>query len=86
LDHCVDFDVLRSSPTVLAPAGTPQLIIDKLNVAVNKSLADPAVSSALQNTGTDPTPGSTPAQTAAFIDAELAKWAPTIKVSGAQVD
>ena len=71
---------------ILAPAGTPQLIVDKLNVAVNKSLADPAVSSALQNTGIDPTLGSTPAQTAAFIDGELAKWAPIIKVSGAQVD
>lgn len=70
----------------LAPAGTPKPIIDKLNMAINKSLADPAVSSALEKAGIDPTPGSTPQQTADFVKNELAKWAPIIKASGAQVD
>ena len=40
----------------------------------------------LKKTGVDPTPGSTPATTAEFVKAELAKWAPIIKASGAQVD
>ncbi len=71
---------------ILAPAGTPRPIIEKLNVVINKALADPAVSSALENAGIDPTPGSTPEQTSQFIDAELAKWAPIIKASGAHVD
>jgi tripartite-type tricarboxylate transporter receptor subunit TctC len=71
---------------ILAPAGTPKPIIDRLNAAINKSLADPAVFSSLQKVGIDPTPGSTPQQTAEFIKAELAKWAPIIKASGAQVD
>jgi tripartite-type tricarboxylate transporter receptor subunit TctC len=71
---------------ILAPAGTPQPIVDRLNAAINKALADPAVFSSLQNAGIDPTPGSTPQQTAEFIKAELAKWAPIIKASGAQVD
>ena len=71
---------------ILAPAGTPKPIVDKLNAAINKSLADPAVFSSLQKAGIDPTPGSTPQQTAEFIKAELAKWAPIIKDSGAQVD
>jgi len=70
----------------LAPAGTPQPIVKKLNDAVNKALADSAVSSALEKTGIDPTPGSTPASTEAFIKAELAKWAPIIKASGAHID
>ena len=70
----------------LAPAGTPKPIVDKLNTAINKSLADPAVSSALQKAGIEPTPGSTPETTADFVKAELAKWAPIIKASGAQVD
>lgn len=70
----------------LAPAGTPQPIIEKLNGAVNKALADHAVSSALEKAGIDPTPGSTPASTEAFIKAELAKWAPIIKASGAHID
>ncbi len=71
---------------LLAPAGTPKPIVDKLNVAINKSLADPAVSSALQKAGIDPTPGSTPETTMDFVKAELAKWAPIIKASGAAID
>jgi tripartite-type tricarboxylate transporter receptor subunit TctC len=71
---------------ILAPAGTPKPIIDRLNAAINKSLADPTVFSSLQKAGIDPTPGSTPQQTAEFVKAELAKWAPIIKASGAQVD
>jgi len=70
----------------LAPAGTPQPAINKLNAAVNKALADPAVSSALEKAGIDPTPGSTPQSTADFVKAELAKWAPIIKASGAHID
>ena len=71
---------------ILAPAGTPKPIVDKLNAAINKALADPAVSSALEKAGIKPTPGSTPATTADFVKTELAKWAPIIKASGAQVD
>ena len=71
---------------ILAPAGTPQPIVERLTEAINKALADPAVFKRLQEAGVDPTPGSTPEQTAEFIKAELAKWAPIIKASGAQVD
>ena len=71
---------------IFAPAGTPQPIVDRLNAAVNKSLADPAVFSSLEKAGIDPTLGSTPQQTAEFVKAELTKWAPIIKASGAQVD
>jgi tripartite-type tricarboxylate transporter receptor subunit TctC len=71
---------------ILAPGGTPQPIIDRLNESINKALADPAVYSHLQEVGIDPTPGSTPQQVAAFVKAELAKWAPIIKASGAQID
>ena len=71
---------------ILAPAGTPKPIVDKLNAAINKALADPAVSSALEKAGITPTPGSTPQTTADFVKTELAKWAPIIKASGAQVD
>ena len=70
----------------LAPAGTPKPIVDKLNAAINKSLADPAVTSALEKAGIDATPGSTPESTGEFVKAELAKWAPIIKASGAQID
>jgi tripartite-type tricarboxylate transporter receptor subunit TctC len=71
---------------ILAPAGTPQPIVNSLNAAINKSLADPKVSDALEKAGIHPTPGSTPETTAKFINAELAKWAPIIKASGALID
>jgi tripartite-type tricarboxylate transporter receptor subunit TctC len=78
--ECYTWNVL------LAPAGTPKQIVDKLNQAINKSLADPKVSSALEKAGIDPTPGSTPETTGEFVRAELAKWAPIIKASGAEID
>jgi tripartite-type tricarboxylate transporter receptor subunit TctC len=71
---------------ILAPAGTPKPIVAKLNDAANKALADPQVIDSLIKAGVDPTPGSTPASTADFVKSELAKWAPIIKASGAQID
>jgi tripartite-type tricarboxylate transporter receptor subunit TctC len=71
---------------ILAPAGTPLPIVAQLNDAMNKALADPAVFKRLQEVGIDPTPDSTPQQTAEFIKAELAKWSPIIKASGAEVN
>jgi len=71
---------------ILAPAGTPQPIVDKLNKAINDALADPKVTNALEVAGIQPTPGSTPKSTAEFLAAELAKWAPIIKASGAHID
>jgi tripartite-type tricarboxylate transporter receptor subunit TctC len=71
---------------ILAPANTPPPIVAQLNEAMNKALADPAVFKRLQEVGIDPTPGSTPERTAAFIKAELAKWSPIIKASGAQIE
>jgi tripartite-type tricarboxylate transporter receptor subunit TctC len=70
---------------ILAPAGTPQPILDKLSTGIVKALEDPAVLTALQKAGVEPTPGRGPKETADFIKAELAKWAPIIKASGAQV-
>jgi len=71
---------------ILAPAGTPQPIVDRLADAIAKSLADPVVFKRMQEAGVDPTPGMTPAKTAAFIKTELPKWDAIIKASGAQID
>jgi tripartite-type tricarboxylate transporter receptor subunit TctC len=70
---------------ILAPAGTPQAILDKLSAAIIHALEDQTVLKRLQEAGVDPTPGRGPRETADFIKAELAKWAPIIKASGAQV-
>jgi tripartite-type tricarboxylate transporter receptor subunit TctC len=71
---------------ILAPANTPSPIVVQLNEAMSKALADPAVLDRLQEVGIDPTPKSTPEQVAEFIKAELAKWAPIIRASGAEVN
>ena len=71
---------------ILAPAGTPQAIVDRLSESINTALADPAVFRRLEEAGIDPTPGSTPEHATAFIKAELAKWGPIIKASGAHID
>jgi tripartite-type tricarboxylate transporter receptor subunit TctC len=71
---------------ILAPANTPSPIVVQLNEAMSNALADPVVFDRLQEVGIDPTPKSTPEQAAEFIKAELAKWAPIIRASGAEVN
>jgi tripartite-type tricarboxylate transporter receptor subunit TctC len=71
---------------ILAPAGTPAAIVEKLADAIKKGLDDPMVFKRLQEAGVDPTLGRGPKETADFIRAELAKWAPIIKMSGAVVN
>jgi tripartite-type tricarboxylate transporter receptor subunit TctC len=71
---------------LLAPAGTPQPVVDKLAAGMQTAMKDPAVIKRLQDAGVDPTPGRGPKETAAFLKVELAKWAPIIKASGAEVD
>ena len=71
---------------IFSPAKTPPAIVNLLSDSINKALADPAVFKRLQDAGIDPTPGSNPEKLAAFVKAELAKWDPIIKASGAQLD
>ena len=71
---------------ILAPAKTPAPVVAQLSAAINKALADPVILKRLQDVGVDPTPDGTPQKLADFIRAELAKWAPIIKMSGAHVD
>ena len=59
---------------MLAPAGTPQDIVDKLNVAVRKALADPDTVQKFKLQDLEPG-GTTPQELAAFIAAEQTKWA-----------
>ena len=71
---------------ILAPAKTPAPVVSVLSEAIRKALADPVILKRLEDVGVDPTPDSTPEKLAEFIKAELAKWAPIIKASGAHVD
>jgi tripartite-type tricarboxylate transporter receptor subunit TctC len=58
---------------LMAPAGTPQAVIDRLAAASRKVANDPAIIERLQRDGVDPV-GGTPAQFGALIARELPQW------------
>ena len=70
---------------ILAPAGTPKPILDKLNAEINKALKDPAVRKAIEAEGGEVI-GGTQEQFAAYMKTELAMWQSLVKDSGAKVD
>jgi tripartite-type tricarboxylate transporter receptor subunit TctC len=70
---------------LLAPAGTPPDIVNRIQQEVAKSLGTPAIKEKLLSQGAIPS-GNTPAEFARHIDAEHKKWAQVVKASGAKVD
>jgi tripartite-type tricarboxylate transporter receptor subunit TctC len=70
---------------LLAPAGTPQPIIDRWHQAMVRVLAIPEVRDQLIAQGADPV-GSTPDQFARQIREELKLWAKLIKQSGIKAE
>ena len=67
---------------IIAPAGTPRPIIDKLNTALRAALADPDVHNHIATEGAEPLPTS-PEEYATDIDHEEKKWSALVKKSGA---
>ena len=66
---------------LLAPAGTPQDIIDKLHDETIKALATAGGAQAFDELGLEPV-GNTPAEFAAVIKKEIPEWAKVIKDAG----
>jgi tripartite-type tricarboxylate transporter receptor subunit TctC len=66
---------------LLAPAGTPPAIIEKLSGAANDALNTEEVRSAIRRQGTDPV-GGTPKEFADFIRADIEKWLAVFASSG----
>ena len=79
-----DFEVIVWGG-VVAPAGVPKPIVTRLNVAINKVLAAPALREKYAAIGYE-LMGGTPEQFDAFVKKEIAKWADVIKRSGAKFD
>jgi tripartite-type tricarboxylate transporter receptor subunit TctC len=70
---------------VVAPAGTPAAIVSKLNTVINAGLRGEEVRKSLAKLSALPKIGS-PADFAAFLAAELPRWAYVVKLSGAKID
>lgn len=70
---------------LLAPAGTPPEIVLRIQQETAKALNLPNIKEKLLAQGAIPS-GNTPQEFAALIDAEIKKWAPVVKASGARVD
>lgn len=66
---------------ILAPAGTPRPIIDRLNAEIRKALASPDMKERLAKSGVDPMT-STPEQFAGHIRSEAVRYARIIKDAG----
>lgn len=70
---------------LLAPAGTPTDIVNRVQQETAKALQSPALKERLQAQGAIPS-GNTPAEFARLIAEETKKWAAVVKASGAKVD
>ena len=79
-----DFD-LDTWFGIMAPAGIPKDALDKLHAAIVKAMVTPELKALFTRMGAEPG-GNTPAEFAAFIERERAKYTRIVKLSGAKVD
>ncbi len=70
---------------LVAPAGTPDAIVSRLNTELNAALSDPQIQVAMRNLGVEPSPG-TPAAFGAYIASETTKWAKVIQAARIKLD
>ena len=78
------FDV-SSWFALFAPAKTPQAIIDKVQADTKAGLADPALRDKMDALAAQPV-GNSPAEMAAFLQAEMKRWGDLIREVGVKVE
>ncbi|HSW19142.1 MAG TPA: tripartite tricarboxylate transporter substrate binding protein [Ramlibacter sp.] len=79
-----DFSV-TSWAGLLAPAGTPKPVLDRLTLMTQTAVSSPAVSAALSGDGAEPGTGDA-AYFRRFMNDELHTWGKVVRASGAKVD
>ena len=70
---------------VIAPAGLPRPVLERLNAAVNAAINEPATHARLAEMGSEGG-GGTPEEFGALIRRDSAKWAEVVRRSGARID
>jgi tripartite-type tricarboxylate transporter receptor subunit TctC len=71
---------------VVAPAGTPRAVVERLSRAVNEVVKAPEMADRLRALNMEPADDFSPAATKAFIEAEIKKWRAVVELSGAKID
>jgi tripartite-type tricarboxylate transporter receptor subunit TctC len=71
---------------VWAPARTPVAIVNRMNAEIVRALQKPEFAASISKQGVEPARAHTPADMAAYINAQLPKWAEVVKASGARAD
>lgn len=66
---------------LMAPAGTPKSIVDRIAGEMSRAVKDPQAAAPLIAVGIDPL-GNTPAEFAAMIAADIPLWREAVKVAG----
>jgi tripartite-type tricarboxylate transporter receptor subunit TctC len=66
---------------LMAPAGTPKPIVDKLNAEINKAIRKPEILAAWEKQGAMPLV-MTPAEFDAYLRKDIDKWAGVVKAAG----
>lgn len=70
---------------LVAPAGTPPAVIEKVNTVVNAILADPEMKARFAKSGVE-LRGGTPQAFGAFVDREVQRWGEIIRAANVRVD
>jgi tripartite-type tricarboxylate transporter receptor subunit TctC len=70
---------------IVVPRGTPRVVVERLNREFVRAVNAPEVQARLAEMGAIPV-GSSPAEFAAMMKREAAKWAPIVKAAGLRVD
>jgi tripartite-type tricarboxylate transporter receptor subunit TctC len=70
---------------LVAPAGTPDAIVTRINASINDALKSPAIREALAKFSSEPLGGSQQ-EFAAFVAAESKKWTEIVRLSGVKLD
>lgn len=70
---------------IIAPKATPKPVVDKLSAAIAEAVKSPEVAGKFAALGNDPV-GSTPAEAAAYVDAEAKRWNEVLSAAGIKLD
>ena len=69
---------------IVAPAGTPAAIVNKLNAEINRALANAEFSKHVETIGMLPAAGGTPAELREWTRSEIARWKKVVRDAGVQ--